>query len=39
MLHGKVAPNDAPGFGMEIKSDLIEPYNSPAANMDITLKI
>ena len=27
---GKLVPNDAPGFGMDIKADWIRPYSGPA---------
>lgn len=34
---GKLKPNDAPGFGMDIKADWIRPYSGPA-EVDVTLR-
>ena len=34
---GQLTPNDAPGFGMDIKADWIRPYSGPA-EVDVTLR-
>jgi len=34
---GQLIPNDAPGFGMDIKADWIRPYSGPA-DIDVTLR-